>query len=148
MPPSPLGEGALQPTQPKKITLPTVCGFLLQAAVSGFSPPSRFPLLVIGGYFKSGGYTMYNTESSDLKRSARFYTPQFSETASVSVRRFAWFLNKPMTEAVEKIIQLLPFIMDSTKVCQACKDSRKCHSCAFNIKKLSEDEQYKILAAL
>ena len=58
------------------------------------------------------------------------------------------FLNKPMTQAVEKIIQLLPFIMDSSKVCQACKDSRKCNNCAFNIKELSEDEQYKILAAL
>jgi len=91
---------------------------------------------------------MNNTNNSDLKRSARFYTPQFSETASVSVRRFAWFLNKPMTQAVEKIILLLPFIMDSSKVCQACKDSRKCGTCAFNIKKLSEDEQYKILAAL
>ena len=45
----------------------------------------------------------------------RFYTPQFSETASVSVRRFAWFLNKPMTQAVEKIILLLPFILDSSK---------------------------------
>ena len=58
---------------------------------------------------------MNNTESSDRKRSARFYTPQFTETASVSVRRFTWFLNKPMTQAVEKIILLLPFIMDSSK---------------------------------
>jgi len=78
----------------------------------------------------------------------RFYSPKFSETASVSVRRFAWFLNKPMTQAVEKIILLLPFIMDASKVCQACKDSWKCDVCAFNVKKLSEDEQYKILSAL
>ena len=78
----------------------------------------------------------------------RFYSPQFTETASVSVRRFAWFLNKPMTQAVEKIILLLSFIMDSSKVCKTCKDSRKCGSCAFNIKKLPEDEQYKILTAL
>jgi len=83
---------------------------------------------------------MNNTESK------RFYTPQFSKTASV--HRFAWFLNKPMTQAVEKIILLLPFIMDSSKVCRTCKDSRKCNACVFNIKKLSEDEQYKILAAL
>ena len=86
---------------------------------------------------------MYNTDNNK-----RFYSPQFSETASVSVRRFAWFLNKPMTQAVEKIIQLLPFIMDSSKVCQACKDSRKCNNCVFNVKKLSEDEQYKILAVI
>jgi hypothetical protein len=94
------------------------------------------------------GVIMYSNEYSDRKRSARYYTPQFSETASVSVRRFAWFLNKPMTQAIEKIILLLPFIMDSQKVCQACKDSRKCGTCAFNIKKLSEEEQYKILSAI
>jgi len=133
----------LQPTPPIKITHPAFCRFLLKAAVSGFAYPSRFPFLVIGGYFKSGGYTMYNTDNNK-----RFNTPQFSETASVSVRRFAWFLNKPMTQAVEKIILLLPFIMDSSKVCQTCKDSRKCNNCAFSVKKLSEDEQYKILAAL
>jgi len=86
---------------------------------------------------------MNNTDNNK-----RFYTPQFSKTASVSVHRFTWFLNKPMTQAVEKIILLLPFIMDSSKVCQACKDSRKCSACAFNIKKLSEDEQYIILPAL
>jgi len=90
---------------------------------------------------------MNNTENSN-QRFARYYTPQFSETASVSVRRFAWFLNKPMTQAVEKIILLLPFILDASKVCQACKDSRRCNSCAFNVKKLSEDEQYKVLATL
>jgi len=88
------------------------------------------------------GVIMYSNEYK------RFYSPQFSETASVSVRRFAWFLNKPMTQAIEKIILLLPFIMDSQKVCQACKDSRKCVTCAFNIKKLSEEEQYKILSAI
>ena len=77
----------LQPTPPIKITHPAFCRFLLKAAVSGFAYPSCFPFLVIGGYFKSGGYTMYNTDNNK-----RFYTPQFSETASVSVRRFAWFL--------------------------------------------------------
>jgi hypothetical protein len=135
-----MAKGALTP--PIKITHPAFFGFLLKAAVSGFSLHSCFPFLAIGSYFKSGGYTMYNTENK------RFYSPQFSETASVSVRRFAWFLNKPMTQAIEKIIQLLPFIMDSSKVCQSCKDSRKCNSCAFNVKKMPEDEQYKILAAL
>jgi len=128
----------------KNHPLPAFIGKMLKAVVwKFFFYPSCFPFLVNGSYFKSGGYSMNNTESSK-----RFYTPQFSETASVSVRRFAWFLNKPMTQAIEKIILLLPFIMDSSKVCQACKDSRKCNACAFNIKKLSEEEQYKILKAL
>jgi len=90
---------------------------------------------------------MYNTEGSDHKRSARFYTPQFSETASVSVRRFAWFLNKPMTQAIEKLILLLPFFMDAEKVCQTCKDNLKCGTCAFSKKILSE-EHYKFLSAV
>jgi len=80
--------------------------------------------------------------------SKRFYTPQFSETASVSMRRFAWSLNKPMTKAVDKLILLLPFIMDSSKVCQSCKDSRKCNNCAFRVKKLPDEEQQAIFATL
>jgi len=42
-----------------------------------FLYPSYFPFLANGSYFISGGYLMNNTEK-------RFYTPQFSETASVS----------------------------------------------------------------
>ena len=133
----------------KNHPLPAFVGKMLKTAVRKFSYfPSCFPFCepkvrANGSYFISGGYSMINTDNFK-----RFYTPQFSETASVSVRRFAWFLNKPMTQAVEKIILLLPFIMDSSKVCQTCRDSRKCASCAFNIKKLPEEEQYKILAAL
>ena len=78
----------------------------------------------------------------------RFYTPQFSETASISIRRFAWSINKPMTKAIDKIIQLLPFIIDASKVCQACKDNGKCGSCAFSVKSKPEEEQYKIIASL
>jgi len=82
------------------------------------------------------------------KYDKRYYSPQLSEKGSITMRRYAWYIGKHMTEAAEKVIGLLPFIMDSSKVCQACKDSGKCHVCAFNIKKMSEDEQLKILAAL
>jgi len=82
------------------------------------------------------------------KYDKRFYSPQLSEKGSITMRRYAWYIGKHMTEAAKKMIGLLPFIMDASKVCEKCKDSRKCHVCAFNIKKLSEDEQYKILAAL
>jgi len=49
-----------------------------------FSLPSSFPFCepkvrAIGNYFKSGGYSINNT-----KCSKRFYTPLFSEAASVS----------------------------------------------------------------
>ena len=82
------------------------------------------------------------------KYDKRFYSPQLSEKGSITMRRYAWYIGKHMTEAAEKMIQLLPFIMDSSKACQACKDSRKCDVCAFNVKNLSEDEQYKILKAI
>jgi len=91
---------------------------------------------------KLQGAIMYSSEYK------KFYTPQFSETASVSVRRFAWFLNKPMTQAIEKLILLLPFLMNAEKVCQACKDSRKCGTCAFSVKNMSEEEKYKILSSI
>jgi len=54
----------------KNHPLPAFVGKMLKAAVSGFVYPSRFPFLANGGYFKSGGYTMYNTDSNK-----RFYTP-------------------------------------------------------------------------
>ena len=61
----------------------------------------------------------------------RYYTPQFSEMAAVSVRRFAWVLGISMPKAVDYIIRLLPQMGGSEKVCQACKDQTKCRSCVF-----------------
>jgi hypothetical protein len=141
------GRRALQPTPPIKITHPAFGGFLLQGAISGFVSLSCFPFLVKRSLNR---VVILHLEVIKMNNTVekRYYTPQFSETASVSVRRFAWFLNKPMTVAIEKIIQLLPFILDASKVCETCKDSGKCSSCAFSAKKLSEEEQYKILAAL
>ena len=80
--------------------------------------------------------------------SKRYYTPQFSALGSVSVRRFAWAVGKPMTKAMDSIIQLLPFIMEPEKVCAACKDKTKCQNCAFHVRQLSEEEQIAKLAAL
>jgi hypothetical protein len=94
----------------KNHPLPAFVGKMLKGGSSDvFLFPSCFlfcepKVRVSRGYFKSGGYSMNNTESK------RYYSPQFSKTASVSVRRFVWFINKPMTQAVEKIILLLPFI--------------------------------------
>ena len=62
----------------------------------------------------------------------RYYTPQFSALAAISVRRLAWALNKSMPAAVDVIIQLLPLVLNSSKVCSACKDKTKCQSCCFN----------------
>jgi len=78
----------------------------------------------------------------------RYYTPQFSAMATISVRRLAWYMGKPMPAAVDRIIKLLPYIVDASKVCLACKDNSKCQGCTFNTPQLSEEELLAMLAAL
>jgi len=77
----------------------------------------------------------------------RFYSPQFSELAAVSVRRLAWAINKPMPAAVDLIIRLLPSIVDPAKVCLSCKDNTKCKGCTF-CNPITPQEQAALLAAL
>jgi len=77
----------------------------------------------------------------------RFYSPQFSELAAVSVRRLAWALDVPMPAAVDTMVKLLPSLLDPSKVCLACKDNTKCHACTFRTQ-LTAQEQSALLAAL
>jgi recombinational DNA repair protein RecR len=59
------------------------------------------------------------------------YTPQFSQTATVTVRRLAWALGLSMPKAVDKIINQITAIFSPSAVCPLCKDSTKCKSCGF-----------------
>ena len=61
----------------------------------------------------------------------RFYTPQFSALASISVRRLAWAMDVSMPAAVNIMIRLLPSIVDPSKVCLLCRDKAKCQTCTF-----------------
>ena len=61
----------------------------------------------------------------------RYYTPQFSALAAISVRRLAWSLGKSMPAAVDHMVSLLPSLVDSSRVCLSCQDSSRCSSCAF-----------------
>jgi len=62
----------------------------------------------------------------------RFYSPQFSPTASVSVRRFAWALGVPMTKAIDIIVEELSTVLfSSLVVCPQCQDKTKCDLCVF-----------------
>ena len=65
------------------------------------------------------------------KTNKRFYSPQFSALAAVSVRRLAWALKKPMTTSVDHMVKLLPSLVDPSKVCLSCKDNSVCSSCVF-----------------
>jgi hypothetical protein len=69
----------------------------------------------------------------------RFYTPQFSEMATVTVRRLAWALGIPMTKAVDIIFKELGLIFPSSEICPKCKDNTKCQTCAFNNQAAAEN---------
>jgi hypothetical protein len=60
------------------------------------------------------------------------YTPQFSELATVSVRRLAWALQVSMPKAVDSAVNALPSLFPPSLVCPLCKDTTKCTLCAFN----------------
>ena len=60
------------------------------------------------------------------------YTPELSMKSSSTLRRISWALDVPMTKAMEKVFEYLPEILDSQKVCQACRDRSKCSDCEFN----------------
>ena len=77
----------------------------------------------------------------------RYYSPQFSATAAISVRRLAWAMGVSMPAAVDLMVKLMPSVVDPAKVCLACKDTEKCQICTFRTK-LTPQEQGELLAAL
>jgi hypothetical protein len=68
------------------------------------------------------------------------YTPQFSDSACVSVRRLAWALGSSMPAAVNRLVGLLPVLFEPDLVCQKCKDKTKCGLCVFS-KQVGEQEK-------
>ena len=77
----------------------------------------------------------------------RYYTPQFSAFATISVRRLAWAMGVSMPAAVDAMVRLMPSIVDPSKVCLSCKDNTKCQGCTFR-SQLTPQEQGALLAAL
>ncbi len=67
------------------------------------------------------------------------YTPELTMKSSRTLRRIAWVLDMPMTKAIEKVFEYLPKILDSEKVCQACRDKSRCSDCEFNSAKQNQD---------
>jgi hypothetical protein len=60
------------------------------------------------------------------------YTPELNYRSSCTLRRVAWALGIPMTEAIDRVFEHLPLILDRKKVCQKCKDKTRCDDCEFN----------------
>ncbi len=63
------------------------------------------------------------------------YTPPFSIRATVSIRRLAWAYGTHMTKAVEKVVDMIPDMVDAEMVCNKCQDRQRCRICAFGYKK-------------
>ena len=59
------------------------------------------------------------------------YTPELSDKSSCTLRRIAWFLNIPMTTALEQIMDVMPAFLDKERVCKGCRDKSRCADCAF-----------------
>ncbi len=68
------------------------------------------------------------------------YTPELSMKSSRTLRRIAWALDMPMTRAIERVFDYLPKLLDSVRVCQACRDRSKCSDCEFNFQARIHDE--------
>jgi hypothetical protein len=73
------------------------------------------------------------------------YTPQFSDFASISVRRLAWALKSNMPAAVNRMVGILPAIFSAELVCQRCRDKEKCSLCVFS-KTVTENEKQTLSA--
>lgn len=60
------------------------------------------------------------------------YTPELSRKHSRALRRIAWALDLPMTRAIGEIFDYIGNVIDSTRVCDACRDRTKCNDCVFS----------------
>jgi hypothetical protein len=61
----------------------------------------------------------------------KYYSPQFSETACISVRRLAWAFGVSMPKAIDIIVKELSSAFSSSVVCPQCRDKTKCSICCF-----------------
>lgn len=61
------------------------------------------------------------------------YTPELDLHHSCMLRRIAWALGKPMTKAIEDVIEHAVANSDRQKVCGSCKDKSRCESCDFSL---------------
>jgi hypothetical protein len=59
------------------------------------------------------------------------YTPQMSDASVISLRRLAWALGTPMGAALNRMVRLMPVMVDPALVCGRCKDTSKCSVCVF-----------------
>jgi recombinational DNA repair protein RecR len=60
------------------------------------------------------------------------YTPELFQIGSATLRRLAWYMEKPMTKSLEMLIGLAALKMAEVKpgeVCSKCRDDTICEIC-------------------
>ena len=63
------------------------------------------------------------------------YTPELFQIGSVTLRRLAWHLQKPMTKSLEMLIELTATKMAEVRpeeICKRCRDDSICEWCPFH----------------
>jgi hypothetical protein len=88
-------------------------------------------------FIEAVGLSLATAEGGETEMA---YTPELSMKSSSTLRRIAWTLDMPMTKAIEKVFEYLPKILVRKKVCQGCRDRRKCSGCAFVFHDQNEKE--------
>ena len=83
----------------------------------------------------------YVSNTIDRKGGVMAYTPELSHRSSCVLRRVAWALNVPMTEAMEMIFEKVVSMLDTEKVCAACRDKTKCSDCLFRTSEMQTKEE-------
>jgi hypothetical protein len=73
------------------------------------------------------------------------YTPQMSDFSVISLRRLAWAMGTTMGAAFNRMVRLLPAMVDPSLVCQRCRDKSKCSACVFKTT-VSESEKALLTA--
>lgn len=60
------------------------------------------------------------------------YTPELTQHYIGLLRRIAWALGIPMTQAIEEVLDYVGTVIESQKVCTACRDKSFCKDCLLN----------------
>jgi hypothetical protein len=68
------------------------------------------------------------------------YTPELTQHHSATLRRIAWSMQMPMTQAIGEVFDYLGNTLNPEKICSACRDKTKCASCAFNRKGANDEK--------
>ncbi|GHU39093.1 hypothetical protein FACS1894190_02310 [Spirochaetia bacterium] len=55
------------------------------------------------------------------------YTPQLSYHSSEMIRRLSWAFGLPMTKTLETLIKSFPLLVESSLVCNKCKNKTLCN---------------------